>query len=263
MFGRKRPKVADRDRLRIPVHQWPHMLNLAGEQSPRDRLIVALGLYTLLRDQEMAQLRIRDVDLGAGTIRAVITKSKTEDSVAISGDLDPELRTWLRAYQISVGPLLPDMLLIPRVRGARVRNESTGQYVKGRFNGDPGHGMFMPYGHIKKLSYVLTPLIEKLGYPVVDEDGNSLREGAHTLRRSAARAYYDHFTAEGRADALRIVQTMLHHKNSQQTQHYIGLREDRETRDTLVRGVTIFGLHELSTIGGTVSGDTQGRRAVM
>jgi integrase len=224
-------------------------------------MVVALGLYTLLRDQDMAALRVGDVDLNTGHIRTTITKSKTTDDVAISGDLDPEVRRWLTAYQSRIGTLHPDMFLVPRQRASRVRNDLTGRYIDGRTVGMPGE--YVPFGQIRKLSYIVTPLIELMGYPVVDDNGNSLREGAHTLRRSGARAYYDYFVAQGRADALRVVQTMLHHKNSLMTQHYIGLREDRATRDELVRGVTIFGLHNLSRIGVADHGGEEGQRAVL
>ena len=88
-----------------------------------------------------------------------------------------------------------------------------------------------------------------MGYATRDASGKSTREGSHTLRRSGARAYYDHWVAEGRADAIRIVQTLLHHKKVEQTQEYIGLELDRANRDELMRGVTIFGFHTLPTIG--------------
>ena len=114
MSGRRRPKVTKRERLRIPVHRFPELLELAGARfQPRDRILVALGLYTLLRDQEMARLRVRDIDLGAGHIKADISKSHLEDYLPISGDLDVELRRWYKAYQKGVGQLKPDYLLLP------------------------------------------------------------------------------------------------------------------------------------------------------
>src|ERR1044072_9120959 len=33
MVGRKAPKVPDKERLRIPQHKFPYLLDLAGEQS--------------------------------------------------------------------------------------------------------------------------------------------------------------------------------------------------------------------------------------
>lgn len=260
MFGRRPPKFEKKEGVRIPVHEWPRLLSGAETRDVRDRAVVAVGLYTLLRDQEMASLSVRDVNLGSGQIRARITKSNTTDLVAISADLDYELRNWLSHYQSMVGPLQPDMLLLPNRkmdldRGYRGRLMSTGRIT------------YLPYEPIPKCAKIVNPIFREMGYKTHDSDGNSLNLGAHTLRRSGARAYYDYFVSQGRADALRVVQTMLHHENAEMTQHYIGLREDRQTRDQLVRGVTIFGLHNVPQIGqiGRVTdhGDAQGYRQVM
>lgn len=242
MLVRERPKP-DRnvDRQRIPVHEWPRLMGLAEANDARDRAVVAVGLYTLLRDQEMAQLRIRDVNMGAGHVAAVVPKTKDFDLVPITEDLDYELRRWYQHYQTVVGELRPDMLLLPKIRVAQVRGN-------GRWQGG-GDVTYVPDETFGKSSRFLTPLYGQMGYKIRDENGKSLNLGAHTLRRSGARAYYDHFVAAGRADALRVVQTMLHHSTAEMTQHYIGLREDRQTRDQLLRGVTIFGLHNMPSVG--------------
>lgn len=250
MRYREAPKFETRDMVRIPVHKWSHLVALADQSDPRDRMLVTLGLYTLLRDQEMAPLTIGDVDLSAGTIRARITKSRTTDMVAIPADLDYELRRWYSRYQADVGPLTNDMLLLPNIAKVRGRGER-GQWLM-------GERAYLPASPIDKCARMVTPLFEKMGYETVGADGKSTGMGAHTLRRSGARAYYDNFVTRERADALRIVQTMLHHNSAEMTQHYIGLREDRQTRDQLVRGVTIFGLHNLTQIGSVAGGDGGG-----
>lgn len=244
MFARRAPKFEKRDMVRIPVMQWPQLFTLAEASDPRDRAVIALGLYTLLRDQEMAQLRLRDVQLGDGRIRATIPKTNDTDLVAIPNDLDYELRRWYQHYQHIAGPLDPDMYLLPAARRAAIRND------EGKWERTWGVTRYEPFTQIEKCSRIVTPLFKELGYQTRDPaTGRSTGMGAHTLRRSGARAYYDHFVQQGRADALRVVQTMLHHKTAEMTQQYIGLREDRQTRDQLVRGVTIFGLHELPQIG--------------
>jgi integrase len=258
MLTRRAPRGEKRDMERIPVYRWPQLLACAQESDPRDRVLVAMGLYTLLRDQEMAALRLRDVDLNAGHIRARIPKTDDLDLVAISADLDRELRTWYIHYQNRVGPLEPNMLLLPARRIPPPLRTSRGTWMASP------HSSYDPYASVGKCAAIVTPLFKQIGYRTRDESGKSTGMGAHTLRRSGARAYYDYFVSQGRADALRVVQTMLHHKNAEMTQHYIGLREDRQTRDQLVRGVTIFGLHELKTISrGVDHGDTEGQHQVM
>lgn len=247
MNGRKRPKALKRERLRVPLHRFPEILHLAEQNSPRDRFLVAMALSTLMRDQEMASRQIRDVDLGSGYIMADITKSHMEDRVPITADLDPELRRWLTHYQSMVGPLRPEYRLIPRVVKYRRRDPLTGRLVPGHVEG------YDPFKPIKKSSYIVTPLLAQMGYRTVDENGVSLREGAHTLRRSGARVLYDKLTADGRADAIRVVQNMLHHEKMETTQEYIGLELDRATRDELLRGVSIFGFDQLASIGLTPS----------
>lgn len=251
MLVREAPKVEKKEQIRVPVHRWPELLQLAQENGPRDRMLIAMGLYTLLRDQEMAMIRIRDVDLGAGSILAHIPKTNDMDRVPITADLDYELRTWYSHYQSKVGPLNPDMLLLPARRpGPPVRQHD------GTWKASPYY-TYDPYAPLGKSARIVTPLLVKLGYPARDERGRRTGLGAHTLRRSGARAYYDHHVNQNRVDAFRLVKTMLHHSRDETTQKYIGLREDRETRDQLLRGVTIFGLHELSSIGGVHLGHTE------
>src|SRR3546814_10657867 len=99
MTNRKPPRVVKKEKLKIPFHRWPEMFALADERDPRDRALCAVGLFTLLRDREMASLRISDVDLQAGGIRSNIPKSYLEDIVPILGDPDQELRRGYKDYQ--------------------------------------------------------------------------------------------------------------------------------------------------------------------
>src|SRR5690242_14051214 len=84
LYGRRRPRDVQRERNRIHVSKFPHLLDTAGLREPRDRALVAILLYTLLRDQEAADLRICDVDLDGGWLRARIHKTKQEDRIPIS-----------------------------------------------------------------------------------------------------------------------------------------------------------------------------------
>lgn len=76
--------------------------------------------------------------------------------------------------------------------------------------------------------------LEALGYPV-------LREGEHTLRRSGARAYADQLRSQGYDGALLRVASMLGHKDTKQTEHYIGWHLERQQRNEALAGKSMFG----------------------
>lgn len=247
MNGRRRPKFVEKERQRLHVSKFPLLLETAERQDPRDRALVAVGLFALLRDQEMARLRITDVDLDAGYLFARITKSRLEDRVPISAALDSELRRWFVEYQRQVGALKPEYMLFPRIALERTRTEN-------------GFGPSRKLGYdtmkpLNKTGRVITPILGNVGMLLTDPDGEPTREGAHTLRRSGARALYDALVGMGRPDALRIVQTLLHHRNVVETQHYIGLNPDRETRDTIMKGAVLYGFETVSMIGGSSDGE--------
>jgi hypothetical protein len=56
-------------------------------------------------------------------------------------------------------------------------------------------------------------------------------EGFHTLRRSAARAFFDSMAAAGHDEALRMTSAFLHHSSTQVTEVYLGLRHERVTEN--------------------------------
>lgn len=232
MYGRRRPKIAHRERNRIHVSKFPHLLDIAGRGEPRNRALVAVLLYTLTRDQEAANIRIADVDLDAGYLMVKITKSHTEDRMPICAPLDRELRKWLTIYAAESGPLLPHHYLLPQRRSVNIFRER-GQII--------GHEMrYFPEQKIGRLGRVVSDILEEFGFPMKDAQGRPLMEGAHTLRRSAARALYEDLGSKGVNDPLRVVQSTLHHKSVTQTEHYLGLEPDRLTRDELLRGKPLF-----------------------
>lgn len=242
MNMRRAPKYTKREQSRVHVSKFPLILDMAGEVSPHLRAEMAIAMYSLLRIGEVKLLRVRDLDLQAGELLADIPKTHDTDRVPVSGELDAELRAWLRTYQELCGPLQPDWYLIPRVDREPKRGEN-GQYlpeVDRRVD---------PTRPLVTLSKYYRTILREAGAPSQHDDGTLVRVGPHTLRRSGARAMYDRLVADGRADALRIVQTMLHHANMEMTQHYIGVRADRETRDLLIKGVHLFGFNETPRLG--------------
>lgn len=233
MYGRRRPRGIRHERNRIPVQDFPRLLDVAGERDPRDRALVAMLLYTLMRDGEITDLRIRDLDLNNNWLKARIHKTHLEDLMPVCSELEEEMRTWLTHYTTIVGPLEPHYYLIP----ARAHSPIIGD--GGRIVGH--QSKYRPEKRIHASGRIVTPILEAFGFPVRNENGKSLNEGAHTIRRSGARALFDSLTAQGGYDhPLRVVQSMLHHSSMQMTEHYLGITSDRRSRDEIIRAKRMY-----------------------
>ena len=235
MYGRRIPKKVTRERNRLNVTEFNLLLDAAEARCPRDRAVIAVVLYTLLRDQEAADLRIMDVDLEGGWLRARIHKTHQEDRLPISAELDVELRRWLAEYTAAVGPLAPHYRLLP------ARHTIPGKGEDGKFDRVESSRL-LPEKGIGPLGRMVTPILESIGFPVRDHNGKPTGEGAHTIRRSGARALFDTLTAGGYDRALRVVQSLLHHASVTQTELYLGVTADRRGRDELIRGKSMYRL---------------------
>lgn len=242
MIGRRRPKTRHKERDRIHVSRFPHLLDVAEAQDPRNRAVLAVLLYTLIRDQEAADLRIGDVDLAAGYLHVRITKSHTEDSMPICSEFDAELRKWLTVYAAeSRRSLQPNDFLLPRRQSAGLHKDDGGLIV--------GHEMFYdPSRPIARVGRVARGVLRDFGWEMYDHRGKSKMEGAHTIRRSGARALFDRLALEGYDHSLRIVQSMLHHSSVSITEGYIGVTADRRSRDEILRGHPMYGLNEQENV---------------
>ncbi len=230
MVGRKGPKVVRRERQRVHVSKFPALLDAAGDRHPRDRIFIALGLYTLSRVSEIVTMKVGDVDLDAGYITSTVWKSSKMDRLRISRDLDSELRRWLTWYSEQVGPLDPRMYLVP----ARELKMEVGVLPADReFKIKP----YSPVGNTA--TRMVKPALSDIGFSLSDQ-ANLKGEGAHTLRRSGARAMFDKLSAEGHPRALRIVQAQLHHSNQTQTEQYIGAEMDRMDRDEALADFSLY-----------------------
>jgi integrase len=234
MHGRRKPRIMHRERNRIHVSKFPHLLDLAGAEDRRDRAVIAVLLYTLVRDQEAANLRIRDLDLDGGWLKVRVTKTGKEDMMPVCSELDAELRAWLSYYTTECGPLQPNWFLLPRRMSVGIIRSGEGGKIA-------GHSMvYCPDLKMSRTGRHVMPILAASGFPVTDVNGETLREGSHTLRRSGARALFDSLAAAGYDHSLRIVQSMLHHSSVAVTERYIGLDADRRTRDDILRGKPMY-----------------------
>lgn len=206
--------VQDKQRQRVPLHDFPTLLEVAPD--PQHRMLTALGLFLFLRASEAVSLRISDVDLSEGTINVTIWKTGDSDLMVIPPELDVELRRWFRYYQDECGPLDDNWYLVP----AKVQ----AGWGKHRLN---------PTRPISRPQEVVGRVLEAHGVRVPGES-------MHCLRRSGARALFNELVDGGIDGALEIVQTMLHHKSVVMTERYLGITHSRAKRDALIREQGLF-----------------------
>lgn len=230
LAGRRLRKVRRPERGRVHLSQFPALLDAAGNHHPRDRAAVALGLFLMLRQSEIATLRIRDVDLQARRIEVEIHKTADRDSMPISSELDAELRTWLTTYVRLAGPLQPDWYLIPSKTRIPDRRRPDGTWERST------EQALRPYRQTTHLEDIVKRALEGIGYEVRDTNGRSRQEGFHTLRRSGARAVYEELRSAGYDGAMARVQAFLHHSSVTMTEKYLGLKLDRDLRDQETAG---------------------------
>lgn len=213
--GRRYVPMQQVTRTYVPLHDFPKVLDCA--QNPRDRALIALGLFTMARQSELVNLRVRDLDLTAGTLHIVVIKSYKVDTMPLPAELDVEMRRWMKAYQAAFGGVMdPDWYLVPAMEQ---EGFSTWRLAPDR--------------KVSRSEDIVRRVLERAGY-------TDKRLGVHALRRSAARALFDELAGEGYDGALRLVSAMLHHSSSTTTEKYLSLDIDRKRRDDRIGGRSLF-----------------------
>ena len=224
---RKTPKVVPHKWVIIEPSEFGRLLDAAA--NPRDRAVIAFGLYTLCRQSEAKHLRIEDVDLENGWISLTIQKSGIRDRMPISSELHTELECWLKRYEGTVGGLRGSYRLLPALQALGHQRDHLG-----RLQAVPeGLLRIKPHDSPSKIHWCVQKALRNLGYPAE-------KEGLHTLRRSAARARFEQLVGQGYDGALREIQALLHHSSLVTTEHYLGLTQTVRRRDESIRGRRMF-----------------------
>jgi integrase len=223
--GWRMRRAAPDEHLRIPAARFGDLLDATNHA--RDRIFIALGLYLFLRSSEITSLKIKDVDLDRGRLRVHVHKTRDFDVMPIPTELDEELRTWLKWYAEHHGELDPEWYLVPAKSSAPVKG------VDGVCVADLERALLRPRRMFAQPFLMVRAAVERLGYP-------GHRVGGHTLRRSGARAYFDHLGNQGYDRALQRVRAMLHHSTSTMTELYLGITVERHQRDESLRGQLMF-----------------------
>lgn len=240
----RRPmRTAAKAKRRIPASEFGRLLDACTH--PRDRMVVALGIYLLLRQSEITALTIADVDLTHGSAGVRQVKTGKFDEMPLSAELERELRRWLTWYAEHAGPLQPEWLLVPSKTRPPFRGNEDGTGVTPA----PEDSKLQPTRPVVNPEKIIHRAMHACGYTLRDERGQSTRDGVHTLRRSAARAIFDRLVDDGYDGAGRIVQALLHHSSFQQTEAYLGIEQDKKRRDDMIRGKEMFPIVRDNVVG--------------
>jgi integrase len=189
-----------------------------------------------LRAGDLCALRVGDVDLETGFLHVSIKKTQTEDRMPITAELDREIRRWLAHYarvMLAVGePLSADWRVVPPAHW---------QALNVHYPTGPGRVVYKTHDRYVHPEQIVHRALDRLGY-------STLGEGFHTLRRSAARHVFNIAVAESDANAIRVAQALLGHRNQSTTEIYLGITHERVARDRLLRGRPF--LHRLDSARG-------------
>lgn len=220
-------RVPKRERLVIPQGEWDNVFEATDH--PRNRAIVALGLYLFARPSELQSLHWRDIHMDEKRVAVYRHKTKDFDFLPMCQELEHELRRWRLAYADEAGELpKPDWYVIPRRQAPKLKGSlSSGERIS------HGGGM-IPTQPLSTLSTVVKRILERAGYS--DLSG----EGAYVLRRSGATALYTQLSSVGHDRAIRMCQAMLGHAHITTTEVYLQLDVDRKTRNDLLAGQRMF-----------------------
>lgn len=224
VLGWRMRAVPEAERTRVPVQEWPKLIQAC--QTPHERFVIATGLYLFLRVGEIAGLQVKSLDFQNHLIDVYRPKPKKWDTMPISAELAPLLREHLE-WMSSQGFNDPEHYLMPSVTKTFTSHE--GRFTKDSWR--PEYDPTKPATHLHRFTQ-----------RVLDRAGLAYKkgEGGHLLRRSGARAYFDSLAGTGYDGALRRVQSMLGHKNSLMTEIYLGLDLDRATRNADLAGKPMF-----------------------
>ena len=143
-------------------------------------------------------------------------------------ELAGELRRYLNWYRFDAGTLRDDWFLLP------AKHKQPWVNIGGKLTRPLGEAHLRPTVRQTHMYRPAQRALAALGYP-------TLWEGEHTLRRSGARAYADTLRSQGYDGVLLRVASLLGHKDTKQTEHYIGWHLEKQQRNEALAGQPMFG----------------------
>lgn len=213
-----RRKELREEKLRLSPDELVRLVNIPKD--PRDRAFLAVAINSGMRGAEMSYLRLRDVDLDARTLDIFRSKTQEQDVLKITPSMERYLREWLNVYatELKDMPLDGDMFLFPK------RNPPL---YRGRLIPRETRGQLQPYEPIERPHHVVQRALRQLGL-------DTSQQGVHTLRRSTARAMFEHASEAGYDNSLRVTAALLGHESTRTTERYLGVTADRKKRDQIM-----------------------------
>lgn len=213
---------------RIPHDEWPALLDAAAH--PRDRLLVACGLWWARRVSDLAIMQWRHLDLSTsddfpnGSVELFNVKKGRRvglERLPIHPDLRAEFDrylTWFREHHGEPKPVWP---LVPhKVSSGTLRT----------FKKDRSTWAIVPEQPTPASN--LTNNVHKVLRAYLGPDVDLYGEGGHTLRRSGGRWVAENW-------GIEVAQRLLDHQTTTQTRVYVGWsREDAKLSDVMRGGPT-------------------------
>lgn len=214
-------KVEPKDLFRLPPHRFGELLN--GATGERDRMVILLGLTLFLRASEMATITLGDIswegpdpDRPGPHIRVHVWKSNLLDWMPVSATLERGLIPYLEWYAGETG--------YNSVRQMMAEHPEW-HLVPARQH---GREQLNPPRPVQKVHEVVQRALSNTS---ITTDLKGL--GEHLLRRSGALAYRNVLIETGTDPyvADKIIMKWLHHKNIEETWHYLGFNREEASRE--------------------------------
>ena len=214
--GYKSRKATRRPKYYIPSTDFPRALDIAGARDPRERAVIAFLLGTLARDSEAKMTTLKHLDLKGGGVELYREKRGRWTVTGINPDLADEMELWGNLYAAEMD--------YPNFEALRAAHPDW-QLLPPRTSWNMGSAL-IPTKAPTTLPRVVKRVLTGLGVTETEHSSSTqhVGEGVHTIRRSGARALYEHLLlVVNHESALSMVQAMLDHENPMITMTYIGV----------------------------------------
>jgi site-specific recombinase XerC len=186
------------DEMVLPTEMFRPLLDAAGKRHPRDRMIIALGLFAGFRDSEMRALLVSGVNFEKKLVSVFRQKSQKWHTVPMVKALERELRMWFEWLERHNGPLQKSWHVI----GARLKGNVGTRLVQ--------ESQIDPTRPPCRCRDAVQQALRDVGAT------DLYRPGSHTLRRMAGNAIMDYTDGN-----VRAAKGLFGHQNESITENYL------------------------------------------
>lgn len=210
---------------RIPREEWPALLDAA--EHPRDRLMVACGLWWARRVSDLAIMQWRHLDLSErdgfpnGSVELFNVKKGRRiglEALPIWPELRVEVDRYLTWFRPIYGEVHSDWPLVPR----KVNSATLSTFKR-----DWATWPLLP--DVPVHPHNLTANTHRVLRAYLGKDADLYGEGGHTLRRSGGRWVAENW-------GIEVAQRLLDHMTTAQTRVYVGWSKEDAKLSSVMRG---------------------------